>query len=326
MLPRTTPASQRFSTVVPDLLAIGECMVELFASESLATATTLTKTFGGDACNVLVAASRLGTATGYITRVGNDPFGSFLLNAWRSEGIDVSTIAQVDRTNGVYFISLLPGGEREFTYYRAGSAASTLAASDIAETYVASAKFVHISGITQAISPSSRQAAQHGAEMAHRHGVRVSFDPNLRVRLWSVEEARQAMEDILPFTAVALPSVPEESFALIGLRDASEVAGWYHQRGVDVVAVKQGSAGVLVSEQGRMTEVPAFTPAHIVDTSGAGDVFDGSFLHGLIAGMSPVEAARLGVVAAGLKVRGRGAIASQAHKEEILAVWEQVRG
>src|SRR5579859_1405923 len=101
---------------MPDLLAFGECMVEMFADEPLAEARIFTKTFGGDSCNAAVAAARLGTSTGYLTRVGDDPFGPFLLNAWRRHGLDTSHCRLVPGFNGVYFIALTPEGERQFTY------------------------------------------------------------------------------------------------------------------------------------------------------------------------------------------------------------------
>jgi len=303
---------------MPDLLALGECMVELFSEEPLADAPSFVKTFGGDTCNVLVAASRLGTSTGYITRVGDDPFGPFLRQSWQAEGIDVSQARPVAGFNGLYLISLLPGGEREFVYYRQGSAASTLQPADLDEQAIAAAKILHVSGISQAISPTCRAAVLAAAEMAHRYGVRVSFDPNLRLRLWSLAEAQAALAELLPHVDIALPSAPEESDALIGEREPERVAAYFLAAGAAVVAVKCGGEGVLVAQGNDLTRVAAHVPEQVSDTSGAGDVFDGAFLHGLIAGMSPQRAARLGVVAAGLKVRGRGAIASQPQREEIL--------
>ena len=293
-------------------------MVELYSEEPLAEAPAFTKTFGGDTCNLLVAAARLGTSTGYITRVGDDPFGPFLLSAWQAEGIDTSQARVVPGFNGLYLISLLPGGEREFVYYRKGSAASTLEPGDLDETAIASARILHLSGISQAISPSCRAATLAAARLARKHGVMVSFDPNLRVRLWSLAEAQAAMAELLPYVDVVLPSAPDESSALIGEADPAAVAADLHRKGARLVAVTCGANGVVVSDGQTVTPVPAHIPELVRDTSGAGDVFNGAFLHGLIQGMAPVDAAHLGVVAAGLKVRGRGAIASQPRREEVL--------
>jgi 2-dehydro-3-deoxygluconokinase len=292
-------------------------MVELFSEEPLAEAPAFIKTFGGDTCNVLVAAARLGTSTGYITRLGDDPFGPFLRQAWQDEGIDTSQARVVPGFNGLYLISLLPGGEREFVYYRQGSAASTLRPADLDEQAIAAATILHVSGISQAISPSCRATVLTAAQIAHRHGVLVSFDPNLRPRLWSLGEAQAALAELLPYVDIALPSAPDEAALLIGEGDPEAVAAYFLSAGARLVVVKCGSAGVLVAEADHQVAVAAHVPEQVRDTSGAGDVFDGALLHGLIAGMPAAQAARLGVVAAGLKVRGRGAIASQPRREEI---------
>ena len=302
---------------MPDILSLGECMVEFFADEPLAEADTVEKAFAGDALNLLAAASRLGSSCGFLSRVGNDPFQPFLLNGWESLGIDMSHVKRVEGRNGIYFISTFGQGEREFTYYRAGSAPSTMTPEDLDPGYIAQARVLHISGIAQAISESARATALAAARMANEARVCVSFDPNLRPALWSVAEARAAAEELLPHVDIALPSGPEESGQLFGLTSAEETADYLHGFGAYAVAVKQGEAGVYVSAEDGKWTVPAFTVPHVVDTTGAGDAFDGAFLHGLVRGMTALEAARLGVVMAGLKVRGRGAIASLPSREEV---------
>ena len=309
---------------MPDILSLGECMVEFFAKEPLADAERLQKAFAGDALNLLAAASRLGSSCGFISRVGNDPFRPFLLNGWDSLGIDTSHVKRVDGRNGIYFISIYGHGEREFTYYRAGSAPSTMTPADLDPDYIAQAKVLHISGIAQAISESARATALAAARLAQEAGVRVSFDPNLRPALWPVAAARAAAEELLPYVDIALPSGPEESEQLFGISSAEDTAALMHRYGVETVAVKQGEAGVLLSTAGNAQTIPAYTVPKVIDTTGAGDAFDGAFLHGFVQGMSPVAAAKLGVVMAGLKVRGRGAIASLPRKDEVeaaLAAW-----
>ncbi|KPJ64741.1 hypothetical protein AMK68_00725 [candidate division KD3-62 bacterium DG_56] len=304
---------------MPDIIALGECMVEFFSDRPLGTATTFQRAYGGDTLNCLIAAVRLGSSCGYITRVGDDSFGLALRRAWQEEGIDVSHAPLVPGFNGIYFISLVPGGEREFTYYRGGSAASTVCPDDIDRSYVASARIVHASGISQAISPTCRAAVKRLFEAARQAGVRVSFDPNFRAKLWSVEEAREAADEALPFVDILLPSVPEDSQALWGLDSPQAVAEHLRNRGIDIVAVKCGTDGAVVADTATgIVEISAFTPdAPIIDTTGAGDAFNGAFLHGLCAGMPPTDAARLGVVTAGLKCRGRGAVASLPTREEV---------
>lgn len=308
-----------------DIISIGECMIEMFCEGPLATTDTYTRTFAGDTMNMLVAASRLGAKTGYVTHVGNDPFQDFLTEAWRSEGIDLRCATPLDRPNGLYFISILPGGEREFTYYRAGSAASFLEPADIDPDYIGSAKVVYASGITQAISESSRAAVLEAFRIAREHNVVTAFDTNLRLGLWSLDDARNALDEIIPHVDILLPSAPEESEALFGTDDARVVIGSARERGVRMVAVKCGADGALLGLDDGIHEIPAYVPERVADTSGAGDVFNGGLLYGLTHGMSAVEAARLGTVMAGLKVRGRGATYSIPSREEAFGVYEGSR-
>lgn len=155
---------------MPDLIALGECMVELFCDGPIAPATTFQKSYGGDTLNTMVAAARVGTATGYVTRVGDDPFAPYFVESWQAEGVDTAHARTMPGFNGLYFISLLEGGEREVTYYRAGRAASTLSPQDVDPAYVGGAQVLHASGIGQAISPTSRAAVLAACRAARDAG------------------------------------------------------------------------------------------------------------------------------------------------------------
>ena len=308
---------------MPDIVAIGECMVEFFAEEGLATAPAFIRAFGGDTLNVAAAAARLGSHAGFVTRAADDPFGEYLLQGWRGLGIDVSRVRKVNGFNGIYFISILPGGQREFTYYRKGSAASTLEPADLDLPYLASARVVHASGITQAISASCRAAVREafcGVKTAGGRAL-VSFDPNLRTQLWPVAEARAGLDAVLPFVDILLPSAPEETEQLVGIADPEAVVRHFWGRGVKTVVVKNGPGGCVVGAEGRIASLPAY-PVNAVDTTGTGDAFNGAFLHGVVQGMGPVEAARLGNITAALKARGRGAVRSLPARDEVYRIFE----
>jgi 2-dehydro-3-deoxygluconokinase len=286
-------------------------MVEFCSRQPLsyeAPTQGFTRTFGGDTLNCLVAASRLGSRCGYLTRVGDDPFAEFLLASWRREGINLDAVRRVPGFNGIYFISTTPAGEREFHYYRRGSAASALRRSDLSRRYLARARALHSSGITQALSPSARKCVAHAYRQAKNLGLLTSFDPNFRPRLWSAEEARAAFAEIVPCLDVVLPSAPEDTLVLAGTADPRRAIDRFWKLGVAIVAVKHGANGCWLGYQGSKEHVAAF-PARVVDSTGAGDAFDGAFLHALALGMPPPQAARLAAATAALSLKARGAIA-----------------
>ncbi len=94
---------------MPEIVSIGECMIELFSDEPMGSAETFHRAYAGDTNNVLHMASKLGISCGYITRSAEDHFGDYLLNAWRDNGIDTSAVKRVEGFTAVHFISLLPG-------------------------------------------------------------------------------------------------------------------------------------------------------------------------------------------------------------------------
>jgi 2-dehydro-3-deoxygluconokinase len=298
-------------------------MVELFADGPIATAPVLHKSHGGDALIVVTAATRLGSRCGLVTRVGRDPFESFILDKLVWAGIDISRVEVIEGHNGLYVISLLEEGRRDFAYYRQGSAATTLTLHDLDTTYLRSAKIVHTSGITQAISPNCREVVRGAARLVHGHGPLFAFDPNFRRRLWSPADARVALHEILPYVDVLLLSAPDEAFELTDLADPAELIDYFWSHGPKIVVVKLGQEGCVVGAGRAITRVPAYRPGPVVDTTGAGDVFNGAFLHGLAAGTDPVAAARLAIVMAGLTVQGRGALRYLPMREDVIGAVAQ---
>lgn len=301
-----------------DLVGIGECMVEFHSAEPLATSTTLQRGYGGDVLNALVANARLGGATGFITRVGDDPFGPGLVQAWRREGVDTACALERPGDNGVYFISVAPDGERAFTYRRAGSPASMMGPQDIDPAYIAASHWLLLSGITQALSPSARAATLAAAHIAVQHGVRIAYDPNYRPRLWTahggLNGARAAFDEIAPLADWLLPSHPADA-VLLGEADSYDetldagfaVAGRFAERARNV-ALKCGADGCIVAGSGPARHVPGVKAEQVVDTTGAGDCWNGSFLYHLQRGAAPVDAAAAANALAAAKLAYRGAI------------------
>ena len=310
---------------MPDIVSIGECFIEFFTYETLHAEAEWELVYSGDTYNVLAMANRLGTSCGYVTRVSDDPFGDYLLEEWRKRGIDTTHARQVRAFNAVEFSSSEPVGEGSKVVYRKGAAASTMTPEDIDPAYVSNAKILHVSGISQGISQSCRETVMKAVEIAHESGVLVSYDTNLRVNLWeSMAEARDAMDELLPYIDIVTPSFPHEPAALIDLHTEREVIDWFLERGVGTVGLKCGAEGAWVGTPREIVRIPGVAPRGLLHTSGAGDTFVGGLLHCIATGKGAVEGARWGVACAGLKVGGPS-IEAQPTLQEVLEVLPSVQ-
>ncbi|GBF06075.1 PfkB domain-containing protein [Deinococcus aerius] len=301
-----------------DLIGVGEAMVELFADEPLGEAAVLRRRWGGDVLNALVAASRAGGRVSLVTWVGDDPFGPGLRREWEAEGVDVSRAPLVPGENGVYFISLV-NGEREFTYRRAGSAASHLAPEHLDAAHLASTRTLLLSGITQALSDSAQAATLEAARIARAAGVTVAFDPNYRASLWAARggapAARRAWGELAPLVDVLLPSLPADLPAL-GLPEHLPADEALARLGecVPLVALKAAERGAYLAARGAVAHVPA-QPVAVVDSTGAGDAWNGDFLLSLARGALPHDAAAHAHRASAHVLRHRGAIPPHTRQE-----------
>lgn len=286
-----------------DVLCIGEPLYELSQQPD----GRFMPGFGGDTSNVAVAAARLGSRTAYVSLVGSDMFGDALLALWQREGVDATHVLRLDGApTGLYFITHGPGGH-SFTYRRADSAATHLAPGHISREAIAGAKFLHFSAISQAISTSAADALSHAASLAKSAGTRISYDTNLRLRLWPLDRARAVIEATAS-AADILKTSQEDAETLTGLKEPEAIAGHFAHLGARAVIVTMGAAGAFVSSDGVRQTVAAF-PIDAVDASGAGDAFTGALLSELAAGRDVVRACRFAAAAAALSTTGYGAVA-----------------
>lgn len=290
---------------MPDLLCFGEPLFELSSVERDGEAL-FRPGFGGDTSNCAIAAARQGTKSGYLTAVGDDSFGKAFLDLWAREGVDTSAVrVDPDAPTGMYFITY-EGGEHRFTNRRKGSAASRITPATISAGAIRSARMLHVSGISQAISESACDAVFAAIALARSAGVQVSYDPNLRLSLWPLDRARAVIHAAMALADIALPGL-DDARHLIGTDDPNAVADFYLGLGPRIVALTMGKTGTLVATPDAREMIPAF-PVSQVDATGAGDTFDGAFLARLLAGDAVVEAARYANVAAALSTLGWGAL------------------
>jgi 2-dehydro-3-deoxygluconokinase len=278
------------------IVSIGEPMVEFNQTGE----QTFLQGFGGDSSNMIIAAARSGARTAYVTRVGDDEFGRMLLGLWKREGVDTSGVI-VDREapTAAYFVTHGPQGH-VFSYLRSGSAASRIRPEDLPD--LSKASVVHASGISMAIS----QAACDTVLAAFSKARTISFDSNLRLKLWPLARARAMIGAAAAMADYFFPSI-EDARALSSLEKPEDIVGWAHGLGAKTVFLKLGPDGVVVSDGKRRERIPGMR-VKAVDATGAGDCFCGATLARLAAGDSIWDAARYANVAAALATTGFGAV------------------
>lgn len=302
-------------TRIPDIVCLGEPLIE-FNRPKEGDGRTWLQGFGGDSQNVAIAAARQGASAGYVTSLGQDWMGDAFMDLWKAEGVDASRVARHPTApTGVSFVTHTAAGHK-FDYLRKNSAASLMTPETLPADYVAGARVLHFSAIGQAISESARATCDAALAAARKAGVKVSYDTNLRLRLWELDLARRVVDATVARCDIALPSL-DDSRQLTGLEDADAIADYYLELGAPLVALKMGSEGSLIAtKDGRTRVAPHKVTA--VDATGAGDTFDGAFLTRLLAGDDPVSAARYANVAAALSTTGYGAVTPMPRADAVL--------
>ena len=294
-----------------DILAYGEAMVEfnqrIGNADQTEAAPLYLQGYGGDTSNFAIAAARQGARCGYISAVGDDRFGQQLRALWLAEQVDASHVAtEPAAATGVYFVSHDADGHH-FDYLRSGSAASRYQTAQLPLDAIASAKVLHLSGISLAISENACDAGLAAMQHARQNGVRTSLDTNLRLRLWPLERARASMRQAFALCDICLPSW-DDVHALTDLDERDAIVDELLSYGIGLIAFKLGAEGCYVATPDERRLVPAY-PVEALDATGAGDCFGGAFIARLVAGDDPFKAARYANVTAALSTLGYGAVA-----------------
>ena len=290
-----------------DIVAIGEPMIEF--NQTVPGEPQYLQGFGGDTSNFAIAAARQGARVAYVTRIGDDGFGRMFLNLWRREGIDTSAV-DIDpgAFTAAYFVSHDASGHR-FDFLRNGSAASRMTARDLPLELIQGARFLHVSGISQAISGTACDAVFAAIEAARAAGVAVCYDSNLRLKLWPLPRARAVICETIRLSDYFFPSL-DDAQALSDLHDPEAILDWCFHHGARAVLLKLGEDGVMVaaSPNARRVHLPGHVVA-AVDATGAGDCFAGALVARLAAGDELLSAARYANAAAAITTMDFGAVA-----------------
>lgn len=302
-----------------DVIALGEPLIEF--NQTRGGAPQYLQGFGGDTSNMAIAAARLGSRAAYATRVGGDAFGRMLLELWAAEGVDTRAVARDGAApTGVYFVTHGTNGH-EFSYLRAGSAASRMHPDNLPIDAIRAARILHLSGISQAISASACDACFAAIDAARGAGVKVSYDTNLRLKLWPLPRARAVILASVALADWVLPSI-DDARLLFERDDPDAILDACHAAGARLIVLRCGAGGCIVSD-GRRRERIAGHRVQTVDATGAGDCFDGAFAARILAGDDPVSAARYANAAAAIATTGYGAVAPLPRHADVLALLSQ---
>lgn len=274
------------------VILFGEPMALLIADTEgpLEEVEHFTRSMSGAEVNVAIGLSRLGHQVEYLTRLGDDPFGHYIENSLKKNGIGNALVSydSVYRTGIQLKNRVTDGSDPYAPYYRKGSAASHISPEQIEAIDLAGVDLVHVTGIPPALSESARAASFRLMERAKEAGIYVTFDPNLRPALWENEETmREVLNRMAACADVILPGI-EECRILAGTTDKKEAADFYHGLGVKVVIIKDGSRGAYVDCAETTATIPGFPVSRVVDTVGAGDGFAVGVLSGILEN-SPLE-------------------------------------
>ena len=291
-----------------EIISFGEPLFEFSQiKEVLANKADFLSGFGGDASNFAIAAARQGANIAMLTHLGDDKFGQQFLDLWKAENVNTDLIKINEQAHtGIYFITHDENGHH-FSFMRKGSAASLITPTKLPMKAIAEAKLLHVTAITQAISSQSCDAVFAAIQIAKENNTQVSYDTNLRLKLWPLERARAVIRETTSMVDICFPSI-DEAQLLTGLTHADDIIDYYLKLGSKVVVLKQGSAGATVATAKERHTVTPFK-VNPIDATAAGDSFAGSFCTHYVRGAPLQECLAHANATASITITGYGAVA-----------------
>ncbi len=291
------------------ILVLGELLLDFIPTQSgmrLCEPGTVVKTVSGSAGIFACAAAALGAQCGFVGRVGKDPFSRLAVQTVAQAGVDTSLVVESEEGQiGLAFIEYLPEG-RNYQYYRSQSAGSRLCAGDLDEKAIAQAQILHLPGMLLELNETMREACFAAVEMARRHDVLISFDPNIRKELSGDSGAIERLRRMTSYADIIKPTL-EEARLLTGEHEIPAILQRLHGMGPRLVAVSRDKQGALLSAAGEEAAAPGID-VPVVDPTGAGDSFAAALCRCVQRNSTLEEAARFCNCVGTLVCTRRGAI------------------
>jgi sugar/nucleoside kinase (ribokinase family) len=309
-----------------DVLTIGEVLVE-FVRKGRDSPHHVTGEYAGPfpsgAPAIFAdAGARLGLKSGIIGVVGKDDFGRLLSQRLGTDGVNIAHLRTSRAyTTGIAFVTYYSDGTRQFLYHLKQSAAAEVKSADVQEDFVKSFRVLHIMGSTLSLGESIRKACYKAARIAHRSGMTITYDPNIRAELLGPKLMRKISRPLLNVAEILIPS-KAELFDLTGKSTIEDSSRQIFKYGVDRLIVKLGNEGSMaITKQGRLFE-QAYDVQEL-DPTGAGDAFDAAIIRGYLKKEAPQTLLDFANAVGALKVTKIGPMEVPASVSEVTSFMEQ---
>jgi len=266
---------------LPEAICLGEILMDMLPDKegvAWSEISSFSPVPGGAPANVCIGLAKLGVRAGFIGKVGEDPFGKLLVDVLRENGVDVSQVKfDPDVRTTLAFVSIDRKGENDFIFYRDPGADMMLHPEELNKDFIAESKVFHFGSISMTTEPCYSATLQ-AIQFARKHKVFISFDPNLRPRLWkNLEEAKDKIMEGLKSADLVKVNDMELEF-ITGTGDLVKGTDWLLQRGPKVVVVTRGEKGSFFHNKEGFGSLPAYK-VKVVDTVGCGDAFTAAIIY-----------------------------------------------
>ncbi|MGH2316412.1 sugar kinase [Planococcus sp. SE5232] len=273
------------------VFTLGDALITFNPSETgpLRYVPAFTRKVGGAELNFAIGCARLGMDTKWASRLGGDEFGRVIYNFARGEGIDMSDVNLVENyPTSLNFKEIREDGTGKTFYYRYQSPILTMEPEDITEEMFEGIDLIHLTGVFLAIDSKNLAIAKKVLKIAGKKEIQVSFDPNIRLKLWTLEQAKAAYIEILPSINILLTGLDEIELINEGASDQA-LEEFAERFGIEQLVIKDGGNGSRLYQEGHWYSKTAFQ-VKVVDTVGAGDGFDAGYIYSTLHGYSPEDA------------------------------------
>ncbi|MCJ1909862.1 sugar kinase [Planococcus ruber] len=274
-----------------NVFTLGDALITFNPSETgpLRYVPSFTRKVGGAELNFAIGCARLGLNIKWASRLGGDEFGRVIYNFARGEGVDLSEVEFVENyPTSLNFKEIREDGSGKTFYYRYQSPILTMEPSDITEDMFQGVDLIHLTGVFLAIDSKNLDIVKRVLEIAAEKAIRISFDPNIRLKLWTLDQAKAAYMEILPSVDILLTGLDEIEM-IIGESTDQALEQCAKDFNIEQLVIKDGGNGARVYQNGAWHKKEAF-PVNPIDTVGAGDGFDAGYVYATLHGYSPEEA------------------------------------